>query len=770
MTAPPDPSLQRLLAANAAANDFFHAHLLDEPRALAYLSSRGVVAADAHHPPWTIGWAPAGWTVLRDHLRAAGFSDAELLTAGLVTKARTNNLIDVFRGRVMFPVRNRDGQVVAFTGRDLTGRDGTPKYRNSTTTAIYQKKAVLYGLAEQLRPGTAPAAVMLVEGPADVVAVAGLRQRLSTDAYPDAYLAVAPCGTALTGEQVALLAAAVPAGTPIVVAFDADSAGQAAIDRSYQLLRDWPGPVQAMALPAGSDPAALVAAGPAAAVAAFTRARVPLTELVVLHRVAPHLDRIARRMAELERIGRDPALESRMMRLDAIHAVAPLVIEVADTDPHQAARLAMTLATELQVDPLTVFEVVYPPADEQSDPISTGPADPPAPDPSPAAEDRPPPIALPGGGFPLPDAVGHEYARVCPPESGAALWVEHDPRTGHSAWVLAEAVQDTEPDRAAARLAAEVAGRVAVVVGAQQAVAIARTAVNASAPPPGDASITVLTSFDGDQPRPGADRFTLAWAGDTRAFAAAGRWFAPVSTEHTSRATRGPAEQARAAFLARLTALTGRADRPVGAQDRALAQASGRAGWLASADGADLAGAWHTAHRLAPVVGAAAAAAAEQRVRQLYPDVAERYAGARAGGADALTALRTTAAEYAAAAPRPGDGLLTASVRHGAIGVNRLDLPVTQLVLAGRGLARVPDDRLREAIGGHAPRAALDRLADLATGTAALVIRPRPQAVTAARLAAQGQAAAAVAGPLPLPAGARRLALPAAAPRSGPAR
>jgi hypothetical protein len=103
--------------------------------------------------------------------------------------------------------------------------------------------------------------------------------------------------------------------------------------------------------------------------------------------------------------------------------------------------------------------------------------------------------------------------------------------------------------------------------------------------------------------------------------------------------------------------------------------------------------------------------------------------------------------------------------------VNRLDLPVTQLVLAGRGLARVPPDRVQEAVAGHVPQAALHRLAALAGGAAVLVVRPRPPAVNAARLAAQGQAtdAQTVTGPRALPAAVRRPALPAA-PRSSQAR
>src|SRR5262249_30135356 len=161
-------------------------------------------------------------------------------------------------------------------GRDLSGRAEVPKYRNTTTTSVYRKSELLYGLAEQFDTHTQPAAVLLVEGPADVAAVARMRISLPHSDYPDPFYAVAPCGTALTAERVPLLAAAGPPGTRVVVGFAADTAGASAIDKSYTLLRDWPGPLDAMALPAGADPASLVAAGPAHALARMREARTPL--------------------------------------------------------------------------------------------------------------------------------------------------------------------------------------------------------------------------------------------------------------------------------------------------------------------------------------------------------------------------------------------------------------------------------------------------------------------------------------------------------------
>jgi DNA primase catalytic core len=650
----PAPDPQRLIAAHAAATEFYRSRIQAEPRALAYLRSRGIVAATAHAPPWTLGYAPPGWTHLRDRLRQAGYTDDELLAAGLVTTTANGNPIDVFRDRVMFPIRNASGQVAAFTGRDLSGRANTAKYRNTTTTAIYSKKHMLYGMAEQLGDDTQPAALMLVEGPTDVVAVARLRQSVGADEYRQPYVAVAPCGTALTSEQVARLAEVVPPGTPVVVAFDPDTAGRNAMDKSYELLREWPGKVQAIALPAGADPAELVAQGRANAVQTFEQARRPLADLLIDRRLARfRLDEIPGRVAGL-------------------HAVAPLVADVAARDVGHATRLMTELATRLELNPLTVFEAVYPPADHDEGPdVASSPGSQPD-----ARPHQRPATPLGGAGFPDPELVGHQYARLCPPAAPAAIWVQHDTVTGHTAWVVAEGVTDSSGDRDAARLAAEVAGRAAVLVGAHDAVAIARAAVDAHFAQPGagrgDAAIAVLTTFDGDRPTHEHHRFTVAWAGDIKAYGTTGRWFAPLTADHT---------------------LRGRA---IGREP------------------------------ITPVVA--------------------------------------------------GDGTLTASVRGGAIGVNRINMPLHQIAIIGRPLTHTAPDRIRHAIEWRNPADAVAQLARTGgPATAALVVRPRPnrtgRIVNAAQLARQDQAAGAVAHPwAPLPTRPTRRALPTAPAHPQPVR
>jgi hypothetical protein len=688
----------------------------------------------------------------------------------------------------MFPIRNPDGQVVAFTGRDLSGRADVPKYRNTTTTPIYRKSELLYGLAEQFDTDTQPAAVLLVEGPADVVAVARMRISVSHDDYPDPFYAVAPCGTALTAQQVSLLAQSVPPGTPVVVAFDADSAGTSAIDKSYALLREWPGPVDAMALPAGADPASLVAAGPAHALAQMREARTLLVDLLVEHRLTPHLDRLHTRLEELARFDRDPSTESVAIRLNALQGVAGLLTEVADRDQPHAAGLALHVAERLQLNPLTVFEAMYPPEPDTADRDSDAPeSDDPDSRAEPAdhqvtskpAQDGRDADPLVGAGFPDATTVGHQYASACPPDAPAGTWVAHDANTGHTAWVLAEGVSDSPADRLAARLAAQVAGRVAVLVGAHQAVEIARTALDAhfAARPgsaQGDATICVLTSFDGDHPQPDRGRFTVAWAGDTRVYAAGGRWFTPLTVDHTLREHATHPNQRYRAAVALLSAPVRQPATAAGPREQRIVAQTTDPGWLATADLYDLAVTWSTAQTFRDELASAGVAAdtVEQRLRQLHPEMMAHYDEAVREGTRRQDAMQTAARYLPDALRRAGDGALTSSVRGGPIGVNRIDLPTTQILLAGRGMREADPQRLREAVVDHRrPATAISNLRRLAGDrTVAVVVQPRPDrardAMTAARLAHQDQASGSdvrQAPPLALPARAHR-ASPASAP------
>ena len=208
-----------------------------------------------------VGYAPA-WTALTDSLRAAGYTDAQLLDSGLGLRTSRGTVVDRFRDRVMFPVTDspssEPGAVVGFIGRSLqpdAGADGAPpKYLNSPDTAIYRKGEHLYGL--DMLPLSPQAVPVLVEGPWDALAV--------NAAGDGNYVGLATGGTALTAAQVADLDTHVNlAVRGVVTGFDDDAAGRQAALAAYPLLRAadaWP--TSAPGLP-GHDPARLYAeAGP----------------------------------------------------------------------------------------------------------------------------------------------------------------------------------------------------------------------------------------------------------------------------------------------------------------------------------------------------------------------------------------------------------------------------------------------------------------------------------------------------------------------------
>ena len=276
---------------HADATAFYAAQLAAGTPAAAHarqvLGQRGV--SQAAVAGYEIGYAPPGWTVLAEHLRGRGYTDTQLLAAGVGLATRRGSVVDRFRDRLMLPVRDPSGQrVVAFIGRALAQDSGTPKYLNSPETVLYRKSDVLYGLGaaptrQALAAGARP---VLVEGALDAIAV--------TAAGGGCYAGVAPSGTALTAGQVAALqAAAGPlAKRGVTVAFDADPAGRKAALRSYELLRTagaWP---THAALPGGQDPASLAQTHGAGALRVALDTAVPLADLLVderLHRWAGRL-------------------------------------------------------------------------------------------------------------------------------------------------------------------------------------------------------------------------------------------------------------------------------------------------------------------------------------------------------------------------------------------------------------------------------------------------------------------------------------------------
>jgi len=312
---------------------FFRSRL-DGSWAPAYLQARSLDVA--LHSPWHAGYAPATWTGLVEHLRAHGYGDEALLASGLAIRARTGRLVDRFRDRVMIPLRDPDGAVIAFIGRARPDADPdrVPRYLNSPTTPLYRKGEYLFGLHEGSDALARGALSVLVEGPLDAIAV--------TSGTGGHCVGIAPCGTAVTPAQLDTLTrvldrlhGAVHTRSPVVVATDADPAGRAAAAAAYPMLaRHGVEPLGAV-LPAGSDPASVLHdRGSAELTAALTDCAVPLVDLVVNH----CLD------------GWSGHLHWPEDRVGAVRDVAPLIAALPpDAASRQAQRVARHIDTDLRL-------------------------------------------------------------------------------------------------------------------------------------------------------------------------------------------------------------------------------------------------------------------------------------------------------------------------------------------------------------------------------------------------------------------------------------
>ncbi|HSH23036.1 MAG TPA: DNA primase [Acidimicrobiales bacterium] len=236
----------RLVETMARAVAWYHERLLTAPDAAAargYLRSRGYDGDVVRR--FQLGWAPDGWDTL---CRALALSTDVAVDTGLGFVNARNRLQDSFRGRVLFPIFDVRGEPVALGGRVLPGTDG-PKYKNSAASALYDKGEVLYGLNWAKTAVVDAGEVVVCEGYTDVIGLAGA-------GVPQA---VATCGTSLTDRHVAILRRF---ASRIVLAFDADKAGQAAAERVYGWERRHEVDVFVAALPPSADPAELAARDP----------------------------------------------------------------------------------------------------------------------------------------------------------------------------------------------------------------------------------------------------------------------------------------------------------------------------------------------------------------------------------------------------------------------------------------------------------------------------------------------------------------------------
>ena len=239
-----DDSMQRLknkiYDINRDTARFFHSFLMSPEGkwALDYLLGRGLTLKTIKH--FGLGAAPDSWDTLIKHLKEKGYSQEDMLAAGVVGKSSRGTLYDRFRKRVMFPIINIRGNIIAFSGRAMPGEDKQGgKYVNTTDTPVHKKSSNLFGM--NFAKNVCSERVILVEGNMDVIS---LHQAGFTNA-------VAPLGTAFTTEQANLLARYTK---EIVLTLDADAAGQKAIKRASQLLENTGLRTRVVVIPDGKDP------------------------------------------------------------------------------------------------------------------------------------------------------------------------------------------------------------------------------------------------------------------------------------------------------------------------------------------------------------------------------------------------------------------------------------------------------------------------------------------------------------------------------------
>ncbi len=282
--------------------------------ARAYLADRGV--NDAVIARFRLGYAPASGQTLTNYLAGEGFAPESLEKSGLVLRdAERDRRFDRFRRRVIFPIANDAGKVVAFGGRALG--DDQPKYLNSPETPIYTKGRVLYHLDRAANALRKLDYAILVEGYMDCIAVASVGIEN----------VVATCGTSLTDSQVRLLGRYT---RRVVVNYDPDSAGVAATARSLDMLLEEGFEAKVLALPGGLDPDA------------FVRQKGAEAYRERLGAAPTYLDYLTERAAAQNDLGRPEG------KVAAANAVLPFIARVPN--PLLRAELAARLAERLRLD------------------------------------------------------------------------------------------------------------------------------------------------------------------------------------------------------------------------------------------------------------------------------------------------------------------------------------------------------------------------------------------------------------------------------------
>jgi DNA primase len=272
---------RRLIDAHRAAAEFYAERLreTDAEHARKFLSERGFELKDAER--FGVGYSPKAWEDLTRHLRGRGFTDGELITAGLAREGN-RGARDRFRDRLMWPIRDLSGDVIAFGARKLDPDDDGPKYLNTPETSLFRKSTVLYGADLAKREIAQRRQAVIVEGYTDVMAchLAGVPT------------AVATCGTSFGEDHIKVLRRLIMdtdgATGEVIFTFDGDAAGQRAALRAFGMEERFVTQTFVTVQPDGLDPCDVRLAHGDAAVRDLIARRVPLFEFAIKGVLAHH--------------------------------------------------------------------------------------------------------------------------------------------------------------------------------------------------------------------------------------------------------------------------------------------------------------------------------------------------------------------------------------------------------------------------------------------------------------------------------------------------
>ncbi|MGH3193349.1 MAG: DNA primase [Streptosporangiaceae bacterium] len=304
---------RRLIDAHRAAAEFYAEQLPKADHAMQFLAERGFELADAER--FGVGYSPKAWEDLTRHLRGRGFADTELIAAGLAIQGNRGPR-DRFRGRLMWPIRDLSGDVIAFGARKLDPED-EPKYLNTPETTLFRKSTVLYGADLAKREIAQRRQAVIVEGYTDVMAcyLAGVPT------------AVATCGTSFGEDHVKVLRRLIMdtegSAGEVIFTFDGDAAGQRAALRAFGLEEKFVTQTFVTVQPDGLDPCDVRLRHGNAAVKDLIARRVPLFEFAIKGALGHH------------------DLNTTEGQLAALDEAAPIVGKIKD--PGLRARYAVNL-------------------------------------------------------------------------------------------------------------------------------------------------------------------------------------------------------------------------------------------------------------------------------------------------------------------------------------------------------------------------------------------------------------------------------------------